>query len=316
MNKILQKLPLPVSGLMLGLVALGNLLGGYSPLIRSMFGAVSFIIFLMLVAKFIKYPACIKEGLDNPVVGGVMATFPMSMMILSTYIKPYSSPLALGFWIIGIVLHLSLIAVFTKTHILKFNIKKVFPTYFIVYAGIVAASVAAPVHQMQSIGQILFWVGFLPYMAILPVVIYRAFVVKEIPEMALPTLAIFAAPGSLCLAGYMNSFPEKNIFMVYILLAVASITILIALSQMPKLLRLKFYPSFSAFTFPFVISAIAIKGTSGFFASIGSPSPILKGAASFLEALAVIMVLYVLAQYSAFLLKKEAPAPSQQNTTA
>jgi len=316
MDRILKKLPLPISGLMLSLAALGNLFGGYSPDIRNLFGGISFIIFLMLTAKMIKYPACIKEGLDNPVIGGVMATFPMTVMTLSTYIKPYSSQIGLSFWVIGIILHLSLVVFFTKKYILNFNIKKVFPTYLTVYAGIAVAGVTAPAHQMQDIGQILFWIGFLQYMPILPFVIYRTFVVKEIPEMTLPSIAIFAAPGSVCLAGYINSFPEKNIFMVYLLLGVAAVNILIALSQMPRLLKLKFYPSFSAFTFPFVISATAFKGTSGFFTNIGNPSPVLIGAASFLEAFALVMVLYVLAHYSAFLFKKDVPALQGQKVSS
>lgn len=305
MKNILKKLPIPISGLMLGAAALGNLVRDYGDLYRNALGIVAGVIFLMLVAKIILFPKCVKEGLDNPVVGGVMATFPMGMMILSTYLVPYSKSLAFGLWIAGIAVHVALIVAFSLRYLLKFNIKKVFTTYYIMYVGIVAGSVSAPAHNMFALGEGLFWFGFAAYILLLPFVLYRIFVVKEIPAPALPTLVVQAAPGSLCLAGYLSAFQEKSAVMVAVLLVLASVNILLALAYLPKLIAGKFVPAFSAFTFPIVISGIAIKMANGFYVKSGNPVAFLKPAATALVVLSSLIVLFVLLSYIKFMFVSE-----------
>lgn len=93
---------------------------------------------------FIKYPKKVSENLSNPVVASVFPALSMGIMLMATYIKPLVPSLAFIIWIIGLILHIVLILFFTKKHVLDFNIKKVFPSWFIVYVGIVVGSVTAP----------------------------------------------------------------------------------------------------------------------------------------------------------------------------
>lgn len=305
MNDFFKRIPLPIAALMLGSAALGNLVREKGEIYRYMFGMLAVVIFLMLVVKLVKNPSIVKAGLDNPVVGGVMATFPMGMMILSTYIKPFSSSLAFGFWTAGIIIHISLMAAFSKRYLVKFDIKNVFTTYYIMYVGIVATSVSAPAHNMMKLGEYFFWFGFTAYILLLPIVLYRVFVIKEIPAVALPTLVVLSAPGSICLAGYLSTFEVKNPTMVLILLILASINILLALSYVPRLLLGAFVPAFSAFTFPIVISATAIKMAKEFYINSGNPISFLSPAAFFLEAISVLLVLFVTIRYIQYLIKIE-----------
>ncbi len=173
--------------------------------------------------------------------------------------------------------------------------------------GIVAASVTAPAFKMNTAGQIIFWFGFVSYIVLLPIVLYRTIKIKEIPEPAAPTLIIFAAPASLLLAGYINSFAEKNMSMIWLLAALSIIMYIAAIIMLPKLLRLRFYPSYSGFTFPLVISGIAMKLTNGFLSKSGNAIAWLKYLVKFQEAAAVAIVLYVLYRYIQFLTAKEAP---------
>jgi exfoliative toxin A/B len=143
----------------------------------------------------------------------------------------------------------------------------------------------------------LFWFGLATYFALLPVVLKRVFVVGEIPEPALPTLVIMCAPASLLLAGYMNAFEIKSVVMVVFLLILSQLTYVYVLTKLPKLLGLKFYPSYSAFTFPMVITAISIKLTAGYLATFGITSAILSTLVKVQEFLAVALVLYVLVRY-------------------
>lgn len=304
MAQIIKRLPIPIAGLMLALAATGNLVLSYGNIYRNVFGLLSAIILILLLTKLIMYPKGVAENLENPVVASVFPTLSMGIILLSTYINKFIPTIAFGVWIFGIILHIVLIIWFTKNHVLNFNIKKVFPSWFIVYVGIVCGSVTAPTFNMTSIGKVIFWFGIISYIVLLPIVLKRVFKVKEMPEPALPTLVIFSAPVSLCLAGYMNSFQDKSMFMIGILAIASQATLLCVLLQLPKLLKLSFYPSFSAFTFPLVISAISIKLTNGFLTNTGKSIAFLKYIVKFEEILSIVIVLYVLFRYTSFLFAK------------
>jgi exfoliative toxin A/B len=302
MKALLKKLPLPISGLMLALAATGNLVLSYGNIYKNIFGYISATILILLILKVITEPQSVSEGLNNPVICSVMPTFSMGIMILSTYIKLHFGGLAYGTWIVGLLLHCVMIIYFTWKYVVNFDIKKVFPSYFIVYVGIVAASVTAPTFGLAALGQYIFWFGITAYLALLPIVLYRVIIVKGIPEPALPTIIIFAAPASLCLAGYMNSFQQKSMTMITFLACLALLMTICALLCMPKMLKLKFYPSFSSFTFPFVISGIALKLTNGFLIKSNRAIDFLKYIVNFEELIAILVVLYVLLKYISFLL--------------
>lgn len=301
MEGLLRKLPIPVAALFLALAATGNLVASYGSIYRNIFGIIAGIFFILLLIKIIKYPRKIAEELKNPVVASVFPAFSMGIMLIATYVKPLVPALGFILWIVGLVLHIILILSFSRKFLVGFDIKKVFPSWYIVYVGIVCASVTAPAFDMPHIGRIVFWFGFICYLILLPIVLYRVLKVKGIPEPASPTLVILAAPASLCLAGYMNSFQDKNLPIVWLLLVLSQLTLLYVLTQLPRLLKLPFYPSYSAFTFPLVISGISIKLTNGFLMNIGKEISLLKYLVKFEEILAVVIVLYVLVRYIGFL---------------
>jgi len=300
MKQLVKKVPVPMAGLMLALASAGNLVQSYGEFYKNIFGFLSTIILLLLLAKMIKYSSVVKAELKNPVVASVFPTLTMGIMLLSTYVKPFSPNFAFAMWIVSVVGHIVLMAKFTIDYIVKLDIKKVFPSWFIVYVGVVVGSVTAPAFEMQSLGRIFFWVGIISYFLLLPIVVKKV-KLGTIPEPALPTLAIFAAPVALCLAGYMNSFETKNMVIVFGLVILSQLSYIFVLLQLPKLLKLKFYPSFSGFTFPLVISAISIKLTNGFLANSGQPIPVLGYIARFEEIVAILVVLYVSLKYIQFL---------------
>lgn len=297
---MIKRVPVPMAGLMLALAATGNLVQSYGEIYRNIFGVISGILLILLLAKIISHSDIVREDLKNPVIASVFPTLTMGSMLLATYIKPISPSIAFAMWVVSVVGHIALMVKFAMDHIFTFDIKKVFPSWFIVYVGIVVGSVTAPAFEMQSIGRILFWIGLVSYFLLLPIVIKKVRL-GNIPEPASPTLIIFAAPVALCLAGYMNSFEVKNMVIVWGLVALSQLSYIYALSQLPKLLKLKFYPSFSGFTFPMVISAISLKLTNGFLIKSGHPIPVLGYIVKLEEIVAVLIVLYVLFKYIQFL---------------
>lgn len=305
MTQFIKKIPLPMAGVMLSLVALGNLMASYGPIYRNLLGTLSAIILLLITLKILFYSKTVVEDLNNPVIASVIPTYSMGIMLLSVYIKDVSFNIGRAIWIIGVLIHIGLIIFYTAKFVFNFNIKKLFPSTFVVYVGIGTAGITAPAFKLANMGQIFFWFAFVSFIVLLPILIYRTVSIKEIPEPALPTVAIFAAPASLCLVAYLNSFSTKNIFIVEILAILSFILYLIVLLNLPKLLKLKFYPSFAAFTFPMVISAIALKGTNGFLIKAEKGIDFLKYIIKFQEIVAVLIVFYVLIKYLGFLTQKK-----------
>lgn len=304
MAKFIKKIPIPMAGLALGLAALANLLSALNPIILGAFRIISAVIVLLITLKAVIAPKAVAEDFKNPVILSVAPTYSMALMLLGAYIKTLGQDgLAIFIWGLGIIIHIAFIVFYTMRFIVKFDIKKIFPSIFIVYVGIGTAGITAPAFKMLPIGQASFWFGFVSLLILLPIVIYRLVKVKGIPEPASPTFAILAAPASLVLAAYVKSFTDKNLYMVGFLTLLSIILYIVVIVAMVKLLTLKFYPSFSAFTFPMVISGIATGGASTVLSKAGYNFAFMKYIVSIQKAIAIVMVLYVLIGYVMFLFK-------------
>ena len=298
---IIKKVPVPLCGVMLGFAALGNLLQSYGEGIRLVCGIVAAFLLILVLLKLIMFPKMIKEDMQNPIMASVSGTFPMALMLLSTYVKPFIGPAAMYIWFFAIGLHIVLIVYFTVKFILKLQLPKVFASYYIVYVGIAVAAVTAPAFEQTGIGAAAFWLGFVTLIILLVLVTVRYVKCPQIPEPAQPLLCIYAAPTSLCIAGYVQSVTPKSRGFLLAMLAVATVLYIFSIVKAIGYLKLKFYPSYAAFTFPFVISAIATKQTMACLANMGQPMPVLKYVVLIETVLAVVFVVYTFIRFMGFL---------------
>lgn len=301
MKNVIKKVPVPLSGVMLGLAALGNLLQSYSEGVRYFCGILAGLLLILLILKLILFPGMIKEDMKNPIMTSVAATFPMALMLLSTYVNPFIGNAAFVIWILAILLHIVMILYFTVTFIVKLQMPKVFASYFIVYVGIAVAAVTAPAFGRLTIGAAAFWFGLISLVVLLILVTYRYINFKEIPEPAKPLICIYAAPASLCIAGYTQSVETKSYGLLIGLMIVAAILYVFSLVKAVTYLKLPFYPSYASFTFPFVISAIAMKQASACLMNMGRPISFLSGVVTIETVIAVLFVAYVFIRFMGFL---------------
>ena len=265
-----KRVPLPLCGVALGFAALGNLLAAYSLYLKILCGILAFVGILFVTCKYLTMSDAFVTDMKNPVTASVSGTYTMALMLLAGYIKPILPAFAMILWYVAIVLHFVLIVYFTLNFILKIKIPddlmKVVASYFIVYVGIVVASVTAPAFNNIALGQICFWIGFVLYIPLFFYVSCRYIMLgnKKIEAKALA--CIYAAPASLCVAGYISSFEQKNISFLTGLYLFSLVIYLLGLfvaadlfASFAKTKEFKFYPSIAGITFPFVISAIAAK---------------------------------------------------------
>lgn len=270
MKSMLKKLPIPISGLMLGMASLGNLLVDYSENLRYLSFSISLIIFLLLILKLIIYPTDFKEGFNNPSIAGILVTAAMYISTLSTYIVTFSKNIAIGTLFFGIIVHIFIILFFTKKHILNFNIMNIVPSIFVVYIGIALNTVFLSNFSKNKIALIVFVFSLISYLILMPLIYYRVFMIKKLPEILLPTVAIITAPSSLITLGYLSTFSKKNINIVYALTILILLNLGIALYYIVRNIGKKFVPTISAFTFPIIITTVSLKALNNFFKNSNS----------------------------------------------
>lgn len=299
MKGFLKALPIPAAGVMLGLAALGNLLQSYSEGVRLVFGALAAVLWLCLVLKVIFCWKGVCQAMQDPVVASVSGTFSMATMLLSVYAKPFIGTGAARIcWFAGIGLHVALIIWFTVKFVARLELSKVFASYFIVYVGIVVASLTAPAFEMTgSIGTWAFWFGFICLIALLVLVTCRYVKLPVQKDPPKPLFCIYAAPVSLCLAGYIQSVAPKSAAMIWGMLAVSTLVYIIVLIRLPGFLKLPFYPSYAAFTFPMVITAIAAKQSMACLTKLGYAVAWLSPVVLVETVIAAVLVVYTLVRY-------------------
>jgi exfoliative toxin A/B len=294
-----------MAGVMLGTAALGNLLQSYSETFHAVCGVAAAFLLVLLLLKLIMYPKMVREDMQNPIMAGVSGTFTMGLMLLSVYALPYIGKAAYVIWIIAIILHVCLIVWFSLKFLIHFDLKKVFTVWYIVYVGIAVAGVSAPAYQATGIGAATFWFGFVTFIPLLIVVSMR-YAKLPSPDPAKPLICIFAAPASLCIAAYVQSVMPKNLTFLKVMLVVATILYIFALVNFVRLIKLPFYPSYAAYTFPFVISAIATKQTMMCAMNLGHPMAFLAPIVTIETVIAAVLVIYVFIRYMIFLFGKKA----------
>lgn len=310
--KALKNPPLVMSGLSLGLFALGNLLELYHPVLRYILGIAAVFIYLLLIIGILRNLPQAKEQLQQPLVASVFPTFFMSGMLLAGYIQIFSG---LGHWVTLVSLliwwlaflgNAGLIIYFTVTFVLHFSWDYVFPSWSVLYVGIAVAALTAPISGQYLLGQIIFWVCLFLTLLVLPFMTIKAYRIG-LPESAKPNISTFCAPLSLLLAGYLKTFPEgqsPNTQVVWFLLLASQLLYFFVAAQLPFLLKRDFNPGFSAFTFPFVISVTSLR-SAGLYLNL--QQPLFQILVKLEELLAVLLVFFVLVHYLRFLFQNKAP---------
>ena len=295
---MIEKIPIPLCGLILAFFSLGNLLNDTHPLLKAICGTIGMIFLILILLKLVIYPEKIRQDFKNPVIASNSGTFSMSLMILSTYLITFIPNIAYGIWILGVALHILLIVYFTYHFIIhNFDISTVYPSYWIVFVGITMGAITAHAHNLDEIGFIFFLVGFIGMILTLPLVIYRYIKHKDIPNANKPLICIFTAVMSILIVGYLNSYNNISIEFLIGMYTFACMFYIFALAKFIEYRNLEFYPSFAAFTFPFVISGLATKGVmskTGF-------NIILNNVLSIETVIATAIVVYVTIKYIKFL---------------
>ena len=303
-----QKVPVAICGVALGFAALGNLFKTSFEGFYLACGIISIALLALYTLKFMVSTKVVLRELSDPIGLSVAATYPMAVMLISVYMKADIGDVAQLFWFAGIALHILCIALFTSRYIAKFDWENVHASWFIVYVGIVVASVTAPAFNFEtSVGTVVFWFGFICLVVLFIVVSIRYVKYGPVPDSAESLACIYAAPTSLCIAGYIQSITPKSVPFLLVMLAIASLIYVVSFVWCIRCLTKPFFPSHAAFTFPFVICVVARTQTSAYLAELGQPLQWLDGIATVETVLAAGLCIVVLVRLLAFVRNQTLP---------
>lgn len=258
-RKLAQRLPLQVTAITLSFATLGNIFSGV-PNIRLIFGIVACLLFVLSICRICSDIPLYKKEMQNPVMASTFSTFFMSMIVLSTYIKSYSSLVAIIFWFLGIILYIIYLVYIVSKIILP--TKKILPSHYVTFVGLAVASVTSPMFEMQALGKVIAIICLAFFVILTPLIFRNLFKRDYIPTAALPTKVIVGAPLSLSLLGYLNTFGADNTALIGIMMCVAFLLTLLAIYFLCTSLSKKFNAAYAAYTFPMVISSFCMQAIS------------------------------------------------------
>lgn len=289
---------------MLGLASLAKLYYTYKLVLPGhLFLLLALLLFFGLIGKMLFAWSAVRQELSNPVVTSVAPTFLMGTMVLCSVFFSYDDfeRAATLVWVLAACLQFCLVGYFTWRFVWgKWQLANVLPSWFVTYVGIGIIPVTAPAFIPSVALHGIFYIAIALYFMLLPLILYRVIVREDLPEPTMPMTVILAAPGSLCLLGYLAQFEAHDQTFVVLLFILSQLLYLFVLTKLPKLLKLPFYPSYAAFTFPLVISATAFYMARDYFGLTNIASLLMAYAEL---CIATIVVLYVFVRYIRFIYK-------------
>lgn len=304
MKYYFQSIPIPMSGVMLAVFSLANLLHALDATIPAHISFfIGIVLFLSLIGKLVFATSTVTAEMQNPIIASVSPTFTMSTLSLSSGLANYGvhSVVIHTLWMIAAVTQFLIICYFIKTFIWKKRITttNVFPSWLILFVGVAVMPLTARDLSGRFTQTVLIF-AICAFIIIAPIVILRGFIRKDLPEPTIPMLAILTAPASLCLAAYIVQF-NSSLAVILTLYTVAQLLFFLVLIKLPSMLKLPFYPSYAALTFPLVITATA---TNEFMQAVlfeGAIKTVLTAYFALQLLVAICIVVYVLIRYVNYL---------------
>jgi tellurite resistance protein len=161
-------------------------------------------------------------------------------------------------WSIGVVLHLgfTLYVLSAWLHQTHFEVTHINPAWFIPIVGNILVPIAGVQHASLEISWFFFSIGLVFWGILLTIIFYRMFFHQPLPAKLLPTLFILVAPPAVGFISWFQLVGEINAF-GRVLYYVALFLTLMLLTQARRFIRLEFFLSWWAYSFPMAAMTIA-----------------------------------------------------------
>jgi len=261
-------LPVSLFGAVMGIVGLGLLWRGASAIfgLTSLVGEalihLGAVIFAVLavayIIKAVRYGDEVRAEYHNAAQVGFFSTLPIGGLLLASGWLEYSMPLAdAAWWISTVVQFLLSLLLFSRLLTESHVIENANGSWLICMVSPVIVPLAGIPLGHLDLSHFMFSIGFVMWIVIFTIVIYRTMFGPEIPLGLRPTWFIFIVPPSLCFLSYLDiTGGELDFFSRTMFYFTMFLTLVLCFSSR-DVRKWPFTVAWWAFTFPFVTMSSA-----------------------------------------------------------
>ena len=214
----------------------------------------AFISFIYII-KIIKFPNEVRAELNHPIKINFFAAFAISLLLLAIVFKNNASA-HFGLFYTGLVAQTFMSFYVVASWINRnLEIKHSNPAWFIPIVGNLLVITAA--QGKDSYLWFYFSFALFFYIVLFSIIFYRILFCDQLPAKFMPTLFIFIAPPSVAFIDYIKLTGNFNEFSMFFF-SFAIFFGLLVLFMYKNFLKLKFFLSWWAFTFPTAALCIAL----------------------------------------------------------
>ncbi|NKC33743.1 SLAC1 family transporter [Falsiroseomonas selenitidurans] len=200
--------------------------------------------------RLLRHPAAMAAEFRHPVRVAFLAAPTIGLMILAGGLWPHAPGLGAALWCLSVPLHL-LVAMLILRRLLagRGEVAMLAPPLLIPFVGNILAPLFGARMGFLDASWMMFGVGFLLWLMVVPLLLYRLVAGPALPQAMRPSVAIFLAPpavGALTLLALTGDAGHAS-------LAVAGVALLVAvalISLAGEFRRVPFSLSWWSFTFP------------------------------------------------------------------
>ncbi|MQX38060.1 SLAC1 anion channel family protein [Roseospira navarrensis] len=264
----LMHVPIPLFALVMGTAGLGitwrkahHVLGVPAVVgeaILALAGACFVAITLLYAFKWLRHADEVLAEFNHPVRSSFFPAFSISLLLLAIATGPYSEALTLGLWGVGAALHLTFtLRLLGRWIVHNHQITHSNPAWFIPVVGNVLVPLAGVRLGFTEISWFFFAIGMVFWIVLFTIVFYRIVFHDQMPAKFMPTLFILIAPPAIGFLSYVSLNGGVVDGFARVLIYVGLFITLLNFSLIRQFLRVPFFVSWWAYTFPMAAISVA-----------------------------------------------------------
>ncbi len=226
--------------------------------LRFMASAAYGVLLLYYGLKLLRFPQQVLADTRHPVRLNYLAAIPIAMLLLATSWYRDWPELAELFWWAGAfgLLCVTTYTVSSWIHHTHYEVTHVNPAWFIPVVGNAIAPITGVHVAPQDLCWFFFSIGIVFWLVMMTIVMYRLFFHAPLPERLTPTLFILVAPPAVAFNSYVALTGTVDGFARVLYFVALFLTIVLA-SNFLRFLRLPFFISAWAYSFPLAAMTLA-----------------------------------------------------------
>jgi tellurite resistance protein len=229
--------------------------------------------------KTLRYRDKVLKELRNPGRINFLPAISINLILLGILSRPWLEGVSNALWMIGaalqLVLTITIVTIWLNSERPPNSLN---PAWFIPAVGNILIPVASVPAGYLMTGWFFFSVGLFYWIILGTIVFYRLVIGDALEKPMRPTLAILMAPPAVAFLAWLQlGSGSGGVGMV--LYFIALLNFLLLIPQVPAFLKLPFFPSWWAYTFPLAAFTVATFRFADASGAVGDP--ILIGLAMF-----------------------------------